>query len=321
MPIFEFDPLAPPLTPRFSGSSDFQLIHHGKVRVNTGSRLHFGFLDLTPDNTHFWKDLNGICSLPVRRYGGIGLMIPSPGISVLVELSKAWEYQGEHFHRAEQCSLLLQAFCLENNRELKPCRVTVEKSAPHHVGLGTGTQLALAVGKALLLANGLDLPTKELGPVLGRGKRSAIGLYGFDHGGIIVEGGKAQDENISPLVANLPWPKEWEIELHLESSKTGVHGSEEIQAFKSIMVSNENAEHLAANPRNALLGILPAIISKDLNAVRKFIFDMNMRTGKVFEPFEGEDQKRNNKNERNTIEGFCGQSSWGPACFGIRMKP
>ncbi|MEY4789249.1 MAG: hypothetical protein RLZ61_1467, partial [Planctomycetota bacterium] len=48
MPIHLFDPLEPALFPRYPGASDFQRISQGKVRVTTGSRLHFGFLNLTP---------------------------------------------------------------------------------------------------------------------------------------------------------------------------------------------------------------------------------------------------------------------------------
>ncbi|NBR05688.1 MAG: hypothetical protein EBT92_07945 [Planctomycetes bacterium] len=313
MPILPFEPLAPAIFPRYSGASDFQLISQGKVRVTTGSRLHFGFLNLTPNNIPFWNDLNGNPTLPVRRFGGIGLMIPNPGISILAEIANSWSFQGGHLQRVEECARKMQAYCELNNIQLKPCKIIVEKSAPHHVGLGTGTQLALALGKALLLANGFDMPTKELGPILGRGNRSAIGLYGFDHGGLIVEGGKSKDDKISPLISNLPWPSDWQIELHYDSEKPGVHGVEEVNAFKEIMNASKDEELLSANPRNALLGILPAIVSKDLDAVRKYIFDMNMRTGRVFEPFEGKD-----KVVTEGMADFCGQSSWGPVKFQIK---
>jgi beta-ribofuranosylaminobenzene 5'-phosphate synthase len=315
MPIHLFDPLEPAIFPRFSGSSDFQFIRSGKVRVTTGSRLHFGFLNLTPNGIPFWNDLYGYPSLPVRRFGGIGLMIPHPGTSVLSEISNSWAFEGTHLQRVEECALKLQAYCDGNGFPLKPCKVVVEKSAPHHVGLGTGTQLALALGKSLLLANGFDMPTKELGPILGRGNRSAIGLYGFDHGGLIVEGGKTQDGQISPLVSNLPWPPDWQIELQFGHDKPGVHGVEEVNAFKQIMNASEENDSLSANPRNALLGILPAIVSRDIESVKKFIFDMNMRTGKAFEPFEGKEKRalQNNVNE------FCGQSSWGPVKFQIKL--
>lgn len=313
MPIHLFDPLEPAIFPRYVGASDFQLISQGKVRVTTGSRLHFGFLNLTPNNIPYWNDLNGAPTLPVRRFGGIGLMIPKPGISVLAEISNSWCYEGGHGQRVEECALMMQAHCQNINIRLKPCKVIVEKSASHHVGLGTGTQLALAVGKSLLLANGFNMPTKELGLVLGRGNRSAIGLYGFDHGGLIVEGGKTKEDKISPLVSNLPWPSDWQIELHYESETPGVHGVEEVNAFKEIMNASKDNELLSANSRNALLGILPAIVSKDLEAVRKFIFDMNMRTGRMFEPFE----EKENLGSKGLFD-YCGQSSWGPVKFQIK---
>lgn len=101
--------------------------------------------------------------------------------------------------------------------------------------------------------------------------------------------------------------------MHYDSEKPGVHGVEEVNAFKEIMNASKDNELLSANPRNALLGILPAIVSKDIEAVRKFIFDMNMRTGRVFEPFEGKDKLSSER-----IADYCGQSSWGPVKFQIK---
>jgi predicted sugar kinase len=66
------------------------------------------------------------------------------------------------------------------------------------------------------------------------------------------------------------------------------------------------------------LGILPAIVSKDLEAVRKYIFDMNMRTGRVFEPFEGKEEIA--KSGSKELADFCGQSSWGPVKFQIKKS-
>ena len=58
---------------------------------------------------------------------------------------------------------------------------------------------------------------------------------------------------------------------------------------------------------------LENLLESHIEAVRKFIFDMNMRTGRVFEPFEGKD-----KLAPDGVADFCGQSSWGPVKFQIK---
>ena len=45
------------------------------------------------------------------------------------------------------------------------------------------------------------LDVDELAHTAGRAKRSAVGLYGFLHGGLIVEAGRLPHDAVSPLVA------------------------------------------------------------------------------------------------------------------------
>jgi hypothetical protein len=45
---------------------------------------------------------------------------------------------------------------------------------------------------------------------------------------------------------------------------------------------------------------------------------MNMRTGRVFEPFEGKEETANSGSKE--LVDFCGQSSWGPVKFQIRKS-
>ena len=40
----------------------------------------------------------------------------------------------------------------------------------------------------------------------GRGRRSGIGLHGFAHGGLIVDGGRRSDDALPPLIARLDRP-------------------------------------------------------------------------------------------------------------------
>ena len=76
----------------------------------------------------------------------------------------------------------------------------VERAPAEHTGLGVGTQLGLAIAKALAVASGEpELPSAELAMRVGRGERSAIGVHGFDRGGLLVDAGKLPGEAVSPL--------------------------------------------------------------------------------------------------------------------------
>ena len=53
------------------------------------------------------------------------------------------------------------------------------------------------------------LTPAELAQSVGRGLRSAVGTYGFVHGGMIAERGKLPGEVISPLDARVVLPEDW----------------------------------------------------------------------------------------------------------------
>ena len=66
-------------------------------------------------------------------------------------------------------------------------RLHIEEAIPSHAGLGSGTQLALAVGSALAALEGLALDLREIATRLGRGARSGIGIVTFQHGGVVLD--------------------------------------------------------------------------------------------------------------------------------------
>ena len=73
---------------------------------------------------------------------------------------------------------------------LPACAIEV-RSPPDHTGLGVGTQLGLAIAAGLRRFLQLpELSIEALASSVGRGKRSAVGTYGFQHGGLIVDAGK-----------------------------------------------------------------------------------------------------------------------------------
>ena len=74
----------------------------------------------------------------------------------------------------------------ERGVHLPGAAIEVRRAAREHAGLGTGTQLSLAVARLLIALAGRPDPTRdELVALTGRGRRSGIGLHGFALGGLI----------------------------------------------------------------------------------------------------------------------------------------
>src|SRR5262245_46303407 len=172
------------------------------TRVTAPSRLHFGLFHVPTDGFTHWPTTGGGPGLPVRAFGGVGLMVDQPGVVVTVRPADSWQFEGMLASRAQVFALRFTASLPEADR--RPFQVLVERCPAEHTGLGVGTQLGLAVAKALAVACGEpELTSAELAARVGRGERSAIGVHGFDRGGLLVDAGKLPGEAVSPLLAHV----------------------------------------------------------------------------------------------------------------------
>src|SRR5437879_911276 len=105
------------------------------IRVTAPSRLHFGLFALPSG-----RDAVG------RSFGGVGLMIDEPGVQLRIRPATVWSSEGPSAPRALESAQRFMS-TLPNDESCRAFQIVVEKSAPEHAGLGTGTQLALAVAK------------------------------------------------------------------------------------------------------------------------------------------------------------------------------
>src|SRR5262245_51106612 len=141
------------------------------ILVHAPSRLHFGLLSL-PGPAH-WPNQLGEAVVPARWFGGVGLMVEVPGVRLTAAPAPDWSATGP---LAERALVYARRFAQTvPAAQVRPQRLEVERSAPEHAGLGTGTQLGLAVARALAAAWKLDgLDAAELARRIGRGARSAL---------------------------------------------------------------------------------------------------------------------------------------------------
>lgn len=285
------------------------------VVLRTGSRLHFGLLGVGAAPAR--------PGLTARRFGGVGLMVESPGLWLEALPAPAWSAEGALAGRALAfAERFARSFPLE---AVRPQHFRVRSAPPEHAGLGTGTQLGLAVARLAAAASGRpDLSAAELAVRVGRGRRSGLGVHGFAHGGLLVDGGKGAADAVAPLVARFAFPPEWLVVLVVPPWSQGLHGDAETRAFEQCC---ENAPVAATDAlsRLVLLGVLPAVAERDFTAFGEAIHEFNRRAGEVFAAAQGGVYVGRVGELVAFLRGQgargAGQSSWGPAVFAFAEDP
>lgn len=290
------------------------------IQVQAFSRLHFGFLNPIAGESA-WS----------RCFGGVGLMIAQPDLRLRVGPASAWSAEGALAERALAfAQRFADASCRDEKRErVPPHHVRIEQAMPTHAGLGSGTQLGLSVARALAVSWGLDGDVATLVRRVGRGLRSALGAHGFAHGGFLVESGKRAGQGLAPLAARQPFPQAWRLVVALPTGETpvplgtaGLHGRGEVEAFARLTAGPAAERRTEALCRLVLLGLLPALVERDLDAFGEALYEFNVRVGEAFAPVQGDVYAAPRVAElvafvRGQNVRGAGQSSWGPAVFAV----
>jgi beta-ribofuranosylaminobenzene 5'-phosphate synthase len=271
------------------------------VSITAHARLHLGFLDLD----------GGLG----RRFGGLGLGLDAPATHLRLARADALGVEGAEAGRARAALLTL---CEAHGRAPR-FHLTIERAIPAHSGLGSGTQLALAIGRAFALLEGLELSTRDIAAALGRGARSGIGIATFDQGGLVLDGGRGRRTVVPPILTRLTFPEDWRVLLLFDDSAKGVHGQEERRAFQELPpVPPETAAHLC---RLTVMQALPAVLEADLPAFGAAIAEIQAVMGRHFAPAQGGHPYTSPQVAKalgwlldRGVSGI-GQSSWGPTGF------
>jgi beta-RFAP synthase len=277
------------------------------VRVTTAARLHLGFLDLAGDLG--------------RRFGSIGLAIDAFETRIALREASSFEVMGEERERgAHLARRIAESLGLDTGKKL-----IISNAIPAHCGLGSGTQLALAIATAFRRLARLPHDAREDARLLDRGARSGVGVALFERGGLAVDAGRGPNTETPPLLSWVGFPKDWRILLILDPRVEGAHGEAERRAFAGLPRFSANAASEIC--RRTLMQILPGAAEVDLEAFGDGVARIQEIVGDYFAPAQGGGRfvsaSVGRVAERLKALGAhgIGQSSWGPSGFAFASDP
>mgnify|MGYP003624274824 CR=1 FL=1 len=272
-----------------------------RVNVCASARLHLGFLDL-----HGGLE---------RKFGSLGLSIEGVETLLTAEYADDINVTGPSAKRAEDyAEQVLSHFGINGG-----VKMSIKSAIPEHSGLGSGTQLSLAVASAI--ANLYELSEQHpnrLAAVLHRGARSGIGIGTFMHGGFIIDGGRGENTEVPPVISHMSFPANWRIILIFDDATEGINGVPERRAFNTLSPMDNTMSGLLC--RLTLMQVLPAIREKDCERFGEAITQIQNIIGDYFSVAQG---GRYTSPYLKPILDFMkdngatgmGQSSWGPTGF------
>ncbi|MCX6673727.1 MAG: beta-ribofuranosylaminobenzene 5'-phosphate synthase [Methanothrix sp.] len=200
-----------------------------RVVIQTPSRLHLTLTDLTGSSG--------------RVDGGVGVSLDEPNILLEAQRCEDLVAVGENADRA-----LAAAWAVQKHLDLGGARLQIRSGYRMHAGLGGGTQLGIAAGKALCELYYQPLSVREIARIISRGGTSGIGTAAFETGGFLIDGGHSygpgkEKMSFSPSSAcggvrpasvtmRHDFPRDWKIILALPEVAAGAHGKREVDIFR-----------------------------------------------------------------------------------------
>jgi len=280
------------------------------VRVSTGARLHVGFCNLSLAHE--------------RLYGSLGLALDEPRVEVTADPAET--VVCEHDAAREFAAAAVDELGVDG------AEVTVEAELPRHAGLGSGTQLALAVLAAVARVHDRDPAVRARAPALGRGGRSGVGVATFESGGFVLDGGHPTTRftterpergswDVPPTVARHDVPADWRFVLVIPETEPGPSDDAEDRQMRNVVESA--APDVADCVGGVVLRrVLPAVAEGDherFGAAVEAVGRLNGSwyadaQGGVYRPPVGE---LVDALSADPAVAGAGQSSWGPTTYGV----
>ncbi len=281
------------------------------VEAVTSARLHLGFYNFLDDGV---------------AYGSIGVAIDRPVARIVVRESNGLRvYNRSGIYMDDVVDKVSKALGVEN------VGITIYSAIPRHIGLGSTTQLSLALACAINKLYGLGYSVRELALKLGRGYVSGIGIAAFERGGFIVDTGRHVDKkgrlkelrNIADLPAILlrySVPTDWRFVIIVPRGAHELKDNEEDNIISSPKQIDKEDQLLLY--RELINGIIRGIVENDIIRFSKALRKIQRITGKYFSPYQQgifccrETQEIVEAFEKHRVIGV-GQSSWGPLAYGL----
>ncbi|MEM6998488.1 MAG: beta-ribofuranosylaminobenzene 5'-phosphate synthase family protein [Pseudomonadota bacterium] len=278
-------------------------VNSRSVSVNAPARLHLGFLDMH----------GGLG----RKFGSLGLSITEINTSLVAKYADDINITGPSSVRAENyAEQVLTHFGIDGG-----VKMNINTAIPEHAGLGSGTQLSLAVASAIVnLYNVPEQHASHLAAMLHRGARSGVGIGTFMHGGFIVDAGRGEKTDVPPVISHMFFPEHWRIILIFDDEAEGINGLPERRAFNTLSPMDDETSAMLC--RLTLMQALPAISENDCSRFGGAITQIQNIIGDYFADAQGGRYTSPLLKpilETMSAEGATGigQSSWGPTGFAL----
>ncbi len=257
------------------------------MKGNIGSVMSRGYARLA----FCLIDMNGQDG---RVDGSIGVSLSEPFVELFVEKLSS-DRQNEVSSLCDNGdSELLRSLCHEYGEyypNLGSVRVVQRRGIARHVGLGSGTQVRLALLHAFNVIAGSPYKNGELLRLSGRGGASGVGVWAHEHGGIVLDCGHAfgpnrtkksflpsaaSDCGLPSLVWREEMPEDWKFLCVTPKCYSGMSGQDEIDLFSRICpIDRSGADRMASL---ILMGLVPAVLERDIGHFR-YILDEIQKTG------------------------------------------
>jgi len=289
------------------------------IALRSPSRIHIGLIDL-----------NGSLG---RVDGGLGIALDYPNFYIEGRESSEIEIEiGCKGIQEDTLSSIRDRLYQVSRRVLdyigeEGIYIKVRDTIPLHSGLGSGTQMALSTGMLISKVYNRDLDVKTLASITGRGGTSGIGVYAFERGGFIVDGGhtfgRGKDKEVfapSSASKNVRVPPlifrhdfNWEVVLTIPRGEN-IHGDREVDIFRRYCpISLEETQRIC---HIVLMKMLPAIVEGD---IKSFGEGINRLQYLGFKRVELELQREIVRELLRELQkvSYSGLSSFGPTLYSI----
>jgi beta-RFAP synthase len=259
-----------------------------------------------------------------RIFGGIGVAINYPNVILEVQPSQSLTVEGE---KSDTVKLLVKHFLKKYHVEDKVA-IKVKQIIPEHVGLGSGTQLILAVATALAKLFHVETSIRNLALSMGRGTISGVGTAVFEKGGFVIEGGLRTEKNtrfpipqsFPPVIFHQSFPDDWLFVAAIPNVKRGFTDEEEVPAFERLPPMP--AQDVGKICRLTMMKLLPSLIEHDIKNFGEALTQIQITVGEYFAAVQG--GKYSSPIAKECVDHMLklgayavGQSSWGPAFYGL----